>query len=66
MVRTRPVPGSIDTTAPCWPPQVFSLITFLAIFCQLALRLLRMVRPPTSSCSGLSTLGSSWATQLVK
>ena len=64
--RTKPVPGSIETTAPSIAPGAWRLIVLWAFSCQSMFKLVRMVRPPTSSCSLESTLGSSWATQLVK
>ena len=64
--RTRPVPGSIDTTAPSIAPGVWRLIVLWAFSCQSMFKLVRIVRPPTSSCSLERIEGSSCATQLVK
>ena len=41
-------------------------MTCWAFVCQSRLRLVRTLSPPTSSCSWVTILGSSWATQLVK
>ena len=66
ITRTRPVPGSIVTMTPSVSKGAFWRTTAWALRCQSRLMLVRTLRPPTSSCSWLTCLGSSWATQLVK